>query len=96
MAGIMGGLATSVTESTKDVFLECAFFEPVTIAGKARRYGMQTDASHRYERGVDYNLQRKAMERATSLLLATVGGDPGPITEAVGNLPEPVKNWIED
>ena len=91
MAGIMGGLATSVTESTKDVFLECAFFEPVTIAGKARRYGMQTDASHRYERGVDYNLQRKAMERATSLLLEIVGGDPGPITEAVGNLPEPVK-----
>ncbi len=91
MAGIMGGLATSVTDSTKDVFLECAFFEPVTIAGKARRYGMQTDASHRYERGVDYNLQRKAMERATSLLLEIVGGDPGPITEAVGNLPEPVK-----
>ena len=52
---------------------------------------MQTDASHRYERGVDYNLQRKAMERATSLLLEIVGGDPGPITEAVGNLPEPVK-----
>ena len=91
MAGIMGGLATSVTDSTKDVFLECAFFEPVAIAGKARRYGMQTDASHRYERGVDYNLQRKAMERATSLLLEIVGGDPGPITEAVGNLPEPVK-----
>ncbi len=91
MAGIMGGLATSVTGSTKDVFLECAFFEPITIAGKARRYGMQTDASHRYERGVDYNLQRKAMERATSLLLEIVGGDPGPITEAVGNLPEPAK-----
>ena len=91
MAGIMGGLATSVTDSTKDVFLECAFFKPVAIAGKARRYGMQTDASHRYERGVDYNLQRKAMERATSLLLEIVGGDPGPITEAVGNLPEPVK-----
>ena len=95
MAGIMGGLATSVTDSTKDVFLECAFFEPVTIAGKARRYGMQTDASHRYERGVDYNLQRKAMERATSLLLEIVGGEPGPITEAVGNLPEPVKIELE-
>ncbi|HBX99308.1 MAG TPA: phenylalanine--tRNA ligase subunit beta, partial [Gammaproteobacteria bacterium] len=91
MAGIMGGLETSVTDSTKDVFLECAFFSPLTVAGKARRYGMQTDASHRYERGVDYNLQHKAMERATLLLLEIVGGEAGPITEAVGNLPKPVQ-----
>lgn len=87
MAGIMGGLATSVTKETKDVFLECAFFAPLAIAGKARGYGMHTDASHRYERGVDHSLQQQAMERATELLLEIVGGEAGPITEAIGNLP---------
>ena len=87
MAGIMGGLATSVTNSTKDVFLECAFFAPLAIAGRARGYGMHTDASHRYERGVDHELQHRAMERATELLLEIVGGEPGPITEATGTLP---------
>jgi phenylalanyl-tRNA synthetase beta chain len=87
MAGIMGGLATAVTDSTKDVFLECAFFAPLAIAGRARGYGMHTDASHRYERGVDFNLQHRAVERATQLLLEIVGGDPGPITEATGTLP---------
>lgn len=87
MAGIMGGLATSVTNSTKDVFLECAFFAPLAIAGRARGYGMHTDASHRYERGVDFNLQHRAMQRATELLLEIVGGEPGPVTEATGTLP---------
>ncbi|NKB31608.1 MAG: phenylalanine--tRNA ligase subunit beta [Pseudomonadales bacterium] len=91
MAGIMGGLDTSVTEATKDVFLECAFFAPLAVAGKARSFGMHTDASHRYERGVDHQLQHRAMERATELLLDIVGGEPGPITEAVGNLPEAVQ-----
>ena len=91
MAGIMGGLDTSVTEATRDVFLECAFFTPLAIAGKARSYGMHTDASHRYERGVDYQLQHRAMARATQLLLEIVGGDAGPVTEAIGNLPEQVK-----
>lgn len=89
MAGIMGGLNTAVSDTTKDVFLECAFFSPLTIAGKARSFGMHTDASHRYERGVDYELQRRAMERATELLLSIVGGEAGPVTEAIGNLPEP-------
>lgn len=88
MAGIMGGLETSVTDATRDVFLECAFFAPLAIAGKARAYGMHTDASHRYERGVDYELQHQAMERATQLLLDIVGGEAGPVTEATGNLPE--------
>ena len=88
MAGIMGGLASSVTAKTKDVFLECAFFAPLAIAGKARSYGMHTDASHRYERGVDYELQQQAMERATQLLLEVVGGKAGPITEALGELPQ--------
>lgn len=91
MAGIMGGLATCVTETTRDVFLECACFAPLAVAGKARSYGMHTDASHRYERGVDYQLQRRAIERATQLLLDIVGGEAGPITEATGNLPEPAQ-----
>ncbi|MDD9959977.1 MAG: phenylalanine--tRNA ligase subunit beta [Gammaproteobacteria bacterium] len=87
MAGIMGGLDTAVSDSTKNVFLECAYFDPLTIAGRARAFGMHTDASHRYERGVDYQLQQRAMERATELLLEIVGGEAGPITEAIGNLP---------
>ena len=88
MAGVMGGLDTAVSDSTKDVFLECAFFSPLAIAGKARRFGLHTDASHRYERGVDYELQRLAMERATEILITIVGGKAGPITEALGNLPK--------
>jgi len=91
IAGIMGGMATAVTDVTKDVFLECAFFAPLAVAGKARSYGMHTDASHRYERGVDYQLQHTAMQRATQLLLEICGGEAGPITEALGNLPEPVE-----
>ena len=90
MAGIMGGLKTAVTDSTTDVYLECAYFSPLAITGKARSFGMQTDASHRYERGVDYTLQSRAMERATELLLEIVGGTPGRITETVGNLPKAI------
>ena len=88
MAGVMGGLDTAVSDSTKDVFLECAFFSPVAIAGRARRFGLHTDASHRYERGVDCELQRVAMERATEILITIAGGKAGPITEALGNLPK--------
>ena len=88
MAGIMGGLATAVSDQTQHVFLECAFFAPLAVAGKARAYGMHTDASHRYERGVDYQLQRIAMHRATQLLLDICGGEAGPIIEAIGHLPE--------
>ncbi len=91
MAGIMGGLATAVSQQTKDVFLECAFFAPLAVAGKARSYGMHTDASHRYERGVDYELQQMAMDRATQLLLEICGGEAGPVSEAIGNLPEPAE-----
>lgn len=82
MAGIFGGLDSGVTTETKDILLESAFFAPLAIAGKARQYGLHTDASHRYERGVDPQLQRDAMERATSLLLEIVGGEAGPIIEA--------------
>ena len=85
MAGIFGGLHSGVTSETTDIFLESAFFSPLAILGKARQYGLHTDASHRYERGVDPVLQRDAMERATELLLAIVGGEAGPITEAVAN-----------
>jgi len=89
MAGIFGGEATGVTESSQDIFLECAYFNPITIAGRARSYGLHTDSSHRYERGVDWNLQHHAMERASELLLEICGGQPGPVTEAVSeeNLP---------
>ena len=90
MAGIMGGEPSSVTGNTQDILLEAAFFTPELMAGKARGYGLHTDSSHRYERGVDFELQRKAIERATSLLLDIVGGQPGPVVEAVepNDLPE--------
>ncbi|MDR6983791.1 phenylalanyl-tRNA synthetase beta chain [Rheinheimera pacifica] len=83
MAGVFGGLHSGVTAQTKDVFLESAFFAPLAIAGKARQYGLHTDASHRYERGVDPQLQHTAMERATALLLQICGGEAGPVVEAV-------------
>lgn len=83
IAGIMGGQDSGVTSDTKDVFLECAFFAPLAIAGKARSYGLHTDSSHRYERGVDYTLQHKAIERATALLVEIMGGKPGPVVETL-------------
>jgi phenylalanyl-tRNA synthetase beta chain len=93
IAGVMGGERSGVQPDTRDVFLECAFFSPLAVAGTARRYGLQTDASHRYERGVDYQLQQLAMERATALLLEIVGGQPGPVTESVSEscLPVPAQ-----
>ncbi len=83
LAGIMGGEVSSCTDTTYDVFLESAFFSPARIAGRARRYGLQTDSSYRFERGVDSQLQRRAAERATRLLIDMAGGQPGPIIEAV-------------
>lgn len=90
MAGVMGGERSGVRSDTRDVFLECAFFSPLTIAGTARKYGLHTDASHRYERGVDYDLQRSAIERATELLLSIVGGQAGPVVtaESAQDLPQ--------
>ena len=81
MAGIMGGLDSSVTNTTTDIFLEGAFFEPRHVAGDARRFGLHTDASHRFERGVDPTQQSRAIEHATRLLLDIVGGEPGPVIE---------------
>nr|VFJ90820.1 MAG: phenylalanyl-tRNA synthetase beta subunit [Candidatus Kentron sp. LFY] len=83
LAGIMGGIGTAVTETTRDIFLESAFFTPEALAGQARRYALHTDSSHRFERGVDYRLQRTATERATALLLEIVGGKPGPVIEQI-------------
>lgn len=79
IAGVMGGKASAVSEKTRDIFLESAFFNPLAIAGRARAYGLHTDSSHRFERGVDYQLQEQAMERATALLLSVVGGEAGPL-----------------
>jgi len=92
LAGIMGGLPTSVEGDTVDVFLEAAFFAPAAIAGRARRLGLSTDSSHRFERGVDFGATRRAMERATELLLDICGGQAGPISESLAALPsrEPI------
>ncbi|WP_137819592.1 phenylalanine--tRNA ligase subunit beta [Pseudomonas sp. 2FG] len=83
IAGVMGGEHSGVAAGTRDLFLESAFFDTIAVAGKARSYGLHTDSSHRFERGVDWQLAREAMERATGLLLEIVGGEPGPITEVV-------------
>lgn len=79
IAGIMGGLASGVTSSTTDIVFESAHFAPQFIAGKARSYGLHTDSSHRFERGVDTAMQEIAIERATQLLLEICGGEAGPI-----------------
>ncbi|KAF3984067.1 MAG: phenylalanine--tRNA ligase subunit beta [Methylococcales symbiont of Hymedesmia sp. n. MRB-2018] len=81
LAGVMGGKNTSVTDASKNIFLECAFFTPITIAGKARQFGLHTDSSHRFERGVDFTLQQRAIERATQLIVDIAGGTVGPISE---------------
>jgi len=83
LAGIMGGDSSAVNDDTQHVFLEVAYFDPDAIAGRARRYGLHTDSSHRFERGVDPALQADAMERATELLLQIAGGDAGPVTEVI-------------
>jgi phenylalanyl-tRNA synthetase beta chain len=83
LAGVMGGHSSRITESTRRVFLESAHFAPNAISGRARRLGMHTDASHRFERGVDPELPRLALERATALLLQIAGGSAGPVVEAV-------------
>lgn len=94
LAGVMGGLTTSVTDTTKDIFLEGAFFAPTAIAGRARSYGMSTDAAHRFERGVDWQGQARAIERATQLLLQIAGGEPGPLVETVDEAALPAQNTV--
>lgn len=81
LAGIMGGQSSAVSNATTSIVLEAAFFQPLALAGEARRYGLHTDSSHRFERGVDFELPRLAIERATGLLLDLVGGAAGPVAE---------------
>ena len=94
MAGIMGGEDSAVQEHTTDIFLESAFFSPIIIAGIARSYGLCTDSSQRFERGVDPALQLLALERATDLLLDIVGGHAGPVSSASELAALPLKNKI--
>ena len=83
LAGVMGGFDTRVTDATRTVFLEAAHFAPAAIIGRGRRLGLHTEAGHRFERGVDPELPRTAIERATRLVLDIAGGVPGPVCEAV-------------
>ncbi|MBX2808841.1 MAG: phenylalanine--tRNA ligase subunit beta [Cellvibrionaceae bacterium] len=80
MAGIMGGSESAVSATSEDILLESAFFVPTVIAGRARRYGLHTDSSHRFERGVDYCLQEQAIERASRLITDVAGGRLGPVS----------------
>ncbi|MBJ9371158.1 MULTISPECIES: phenylalanine--tRNA ligase subunit beta [Acinetobacter] len=95
IAGIMGGLSSSVTDATTEIFLESAFFAPLHIAGRARRYGLHTDASQRYERGVDFELPMMAMHRASQLIQSLAGGEFGPITVAERTALLPKREAIE-
>ncbi|WP_318432182.1 phenylalanine--tRNA ligase subunit beta [Photobacterium leiognathi] len=95
IAGIFGGEFSGVNTETKDVLLECAFFAPDAIRGRARSYGLHTDSSHRFERGVDATLQTKAMERATALIIEICGGEVAPIVEAESETDLPKAATIE-
>lgn len=94
LAGVMGGRASAVDDSTTGIFLECAFFSPASMMGRARRFGLHTDSSHRFERGVDPNMQRRAIERATQLILAIAGGHAGPVNERVAESSLPQRHPI--
>ncbi len=91
IAGVMGGEDSGVSDETQNILLESAFFAPGYIAGKARSYGLHTDSSHRFERGVDPELQAMAIERATQLILEICGGIAGPVNEVASesDLPKP-------
>ncbi|ADE16254.1 phenylalanyl-tRNA synthetase, beta subunit [Nitrosococcus halophilus Nc 4] len=94
LAGIMGGEESGISDQTQHLFLESAFFNPTVIAGRARLYGLHTDSSHRFERGVDPELPRRAMERATALLIEIAGGQAGPIIEVVDSSQLPPRPTI--
>ncbi len=88
LAGIMGGDSTKADLETRNVFLEAAFFFPDAIAGRTRRYNFTSDASHRFERGVDFQNNIEGIERATALVLEICGGEPGPVADTVAKLPQ--------
>ena len=94
MAGIMGGLSTAVADDSTDIFLEAAFFAPDAIVGRARTYGLHTDASLRFERGVDPSGQARAIERATELLVSIAGGVAGPTSDVVDSSYMPVREPV--
>jgi phenylalanyl-tRNA synthetase beta chain len=98
MAGIMGGDESAVSDETTDILFESAWFNPLAIAGKARNYGKHTDSSHRFERGVDSQLQVAAIERATALMLEICGGQAGPVVieESAEHLPAPATIKLRD
>jgi len=83
LAGVMGGEGSGVTDATQNVFIESAFFQPDAIVGRARTLGFSSDASHRYERGVDFELAQRAMARVSQLIVELCGGQAGPLVEAV-------------
>lgn len=89
IAGVMGGEFSGVSDTTSDIFLEVAYFDPIAIAGKARNYGLHTDSSHRFERGVDFRLQADAIERATGLIIEICGGQAGPVVETINQATMP-------
>lgn len=93
LAGVFGGEYSGVSDTTQDILLECAFFSPLAIMGKSRRLGLHTDSSHRFERGVDPEMQHKVIDRATRLVLDICGGEAGPVVEAKSeaDLPKPAQ-----
>lgn len=93
LAGVFGGEYSGVSDTTQDILLECAFFAPLAIMGKSRRLGLHTDSSHRFERGVDPEMQHKVIDRATRLVLDICGGEAGPVVEAKSeaDLPKPAQ-----
>ncbi|MGH8631101.1 MAG: phenylalanine--tRNA ligase subunit beta, partial [Burkholderiales bacterium] len=97
LAGIMGGESTKADPDTRNVFLEAAFFYPDAIAGRARRWNFSSDASHRFERGVDFENNVAGIERATQLIIEICGGEPGPTADTVATLPQrkPVRMRID-
>ena len=91
LAGIMGGDATSVTDATRNVYVEAAFWWPEAVQGRSRRYNFSTDAGHRFERGVDPARTVEQIERITALIQQVCGGEAGPIDDATPRLPEPTR-----
>lgn len=97
IAGVMGGMQSGVTSLTQDIFLESAYFAPAVVAQSRQAYGLNSDSAYRFERGVDSTLQRKAIERATELVLKITGGEPGPVIEVASksHLPKPLTITLE-
>jgi phenylalanyl-tRNA synthetase beta chain len=88
LAGIMGGERTAVSDDTKNVYVEAAFWWPESVAGRSRRYNFSTDAGYRFERGVDPALTVEHIERITQLIIDICGGDAGPMDDQTLELPE--------